>query len=29
MKSTAILVNAARGELINEEDLYEALKTKK
>ena len=29
MKSTAILVTAARGELINEEDLYEALKNKK
>ncbi len=28
MKSNVILVNAARGELINEDDLYEALKSK-
>lgn len=29
MKPTAILVNAARGKIVNENDLYEALQTKK
>ena len=29
MKKTAVILNIARGEIINEKDLYEALKTKK
>jgi D-3-phosphoglycerate dehydrogenase len=29
MKSTSILVNAARGKIVNEADLYEILKSKK
>jgi len=29
MKPTAILVNAARGKIVNENDLYETLKSKK
>jgi D-3-phosphoglycerate dehydrogenase len=29
MKSTAILVNTSRGKIVNEADLYEALKSKK
>ncbi len=29
MKDNTILINTSRGELINEEDLYEGLKVKK
>ena len=29
MKKTAVIVNIARGEIINEKDLFEFLKNKK
>ena len=29
MKKTAVIVNIARGEIINEKDLFDSLKTKR